>query len=152
MTYRREFQMKGNTWAAIAVLVLVFIGVFFVARGLFWLLNILAPVMLIATLIIDYKVLVGYGKWIVGLVRRDLLLGLGAILLTLVGYPVVLAFLLGKALMNRKVRQLQKESQKKAEGEWVDFEELESKKKDSDWPVLPPKETREKNDYEDLFR
>jgi len=122
---QKGFQIKGNSWGAIAILVVAFIGVFFVARGIFWLLNLVAPILLIAALIIDYKVLINYVKWLVDLTKRNVLIGLVAIVLSIIGYPIVFAFLLGRALMNRKVKEIEKQERAHREGELVDYEELE---------------------------
>ncbi|MBK7406851.1 MAG: hypothetical protein IPL49_12695 [Saprospirales bacterium] len=148
MENRKEFQIKGNTWGAILVLVIAFIAVFFIAKSIFWLLSLVAPVLLIAAVIIDYKVLTNYINWLVSLAKRNLLVGLGAIALSIIGYPVVFALLLGRALMNRKLKQIEKQQQVHRDGELVDFEELESQ---APPPLELPKEEPEAG-YEDMFK
>jgi hypothetical protein len=145
MQSQREFQMRGNTWTAMIVLILLLVGLFFLARGVFWLLSMLAPVLLIAALIIDYKVAVGYVKWLIRLVKQNWVFGLGAVLLTVIGYPVVFAFLFGKALLNRRIQQAQEEA---LEGDYIDFEEV-SKEGRVELPPLREKEKR--TDYDNLF-
>ncbi|MCB9283345.1 MAG: hypothetical protein H6563_04665 [Lewinellaceae bacterium] len=127
MENRKEFEIRGNTWGAILVMVIALIALFFIAKGVFFLLSILAPVLLIAAVIIDHKVLVNYVKWLVGMVKRNVLVGLVAIVLSVIGYPVVFALLFGRALMNRKIRDIEKQERVFREGELVDFEEMESK-------------------------
>lgn len=148
MQNQREFQIKGNTWGAVAVLVVALIALFFIARGVFWLLSILAPIMLIAALIIDYKVLIEYVKWLVALTRRNVLVGAGAIILSVIGYPIVFAILLGRALMNKKIKDIETQERMHKEGELVDFEELESRQP----PVELPKEEEPKSGYDDMFK
>ena len=142
------FQLKGNSWGAIAILVVAFIAVFFVARGIFWLLNLVAPILLIAAVIIDYKVLINYVKWLVDLTKRNLLIGLAAIVLSIVGYPIVFAFLLGRALMNRKIKEVEKQEQVHREGELVEYEELEL---EDPPPAEVPKDEPASN-YDDLVK
>lgn len=141
MENRKEFEIKGNTWGAILVMVVALIALFFVAKGVFWLLSILAPILLIAAVIIDHKVLINYVKWLVDMVKRNVLVGLVAIVLSVIGYPVVFALLFGRALMNRKIRDIEKQERIFREGELVDFEEMESK---APPPVELPGEDAEK--------
>ncbi|MCB0621616.1 MAG: hypothetical protein KDC43_23620 [Saprospiraceae bacterium] len=155
MQYRQEYSFKGNTLTTILVFVLVFAGIYFVAKGVFWFLSLLAPVLLIAALIIDYRVALNYGKWLIQLTRNNLLAGLGAILLSVLGYPIVFALLLGKALFNRKLRQLKQDEQLRREGELIDFEEVDSRQHRVELPPLREREAeKEKGDseYDDLFK
>lgn len=124
MQNQKEFQIKGNTWGAIALLVIVLIGLFFIARGIFWLLSVLAPILLIAAVIIDHKVVLNYVQWLVGMLKRNILVGLAAVVLSVIGYPIVFAFLLGRAIMNKRIKDFDKQERAYREGELVDFEEL----------------------------
>lgn len=134
MGNRKEFQIKGNTWVMIIVLVAALIAVFFIARGIFKILSFLAPILLIAAAIIDHTVIVNYAKGLVDLTKRNLLVGLGAILLSVIGYPVVFAYLLGRALMNKKIKNMEEEERIHREGKLVDYEELESRPNPVDLP------------------
>ncbi|MBK6620006.1 MAG: hypothetical protein IPJ00_05935 [Saprospirales bacterium] len=127
MENRKEFKIQGNTWGMIALLVVGLIAVFIIARGIFWLLSLVAPILLIAAAIIDHRVIVNYAKWLVDLIKRNILVGLGAILLSIVGYPVVFALLLGRALMNKKLKDMEQQERTRRDGELVDYEELETK-------------------------
>ncbi|MBK6902505.1 MAG: hypothetical protein IPH04_06765 [Saprospirales bacterium] len=127
MENRKEFKIQGNTWGMIALLVVGLIAVFIIARGIFWLLSLVAPILLIAAAIIDHRVIVNYAKWLVDLLKRNILVGLGAILLSIVGYPVVFALLLGRALMNKKLKDMEQQERTRRDGELVDYEELETK-------------------------
>ena len=62
---RRKIDVNPfNSISSILILVLLFVGLFFVAKSIFTILSWVAPIMLIATLIIDHKVVLGYGKWL----------------------------------------------------------------------------------------
>ena len=124
----------------IALLVIVLIAVFFIARGIFWLLSYLAPILLIAAAIIDHRVIINYVKWLIDLTKRNILVGLGAIVLSVIGYPVVFALLLGRALMNRKIKDMEDQERLQREGQLVDYEELDSKPAT---PVELPREEKE---------
>jgi hypothetical protein len=137
MENRNEFQFRSNnTWGGLIVLIVLLVLLFFIARGIFKLLSFVAPILLIAAAIIDHTVIVGYVHWLVKLLKRNVLIGLGAIVLSIVGFPVVSAFLLGRALMNRKVKSMERQSRVERDGELIDYEELEP-------PVEMPRDDRE---------
>ena len=151
-----EFNVGGRRIPPIlGVVLLVFflIGLFMLTRVIIRILYLVAIPAIIATLIIDYKVVLGFFQWVINLTRKNLLAGLGTILLTALGYPLVSVFLLLKALFNRKVRQIEKQNKVQKEGELVDFEELDSKPLDLN--RLKEKEKRvdmDTNDeYDELF-
>lgn len=158
MQYRQrsEFNIGGNSTGSITgVILMVFflIALFYLARFVFQILYFLAPVMLIATLIIDYKVVLGYLKWIGRNLKSNPLLGVGAILLSVFAFPLVTAFLLGKALLKRKVNQVQEDIEKKRDGEYVEFEEIvdEPPLRLPDLEEEPPVKRKSNNEYDNLF-
>ncbi len=123
-----------NTIWALILFVGLLVGVFFMARLVFRLLYFLGPVILIAALILDHKVFLDYISWIRKIFKRDTLMGVAAIVLSILGYPIVSALLLGRALMRRQVKTLQREQKRRTQGELADFEELESRQ----IPKSPP--------------
>lgn len=128
MKNNRQFRFESsNPWMGIVgllVFVLVLMAIFWLARMAFTLLYYLSPVLLIATLIIDRKVILGYINWLAGLTRRNTLMGIMTILLTIVGFPVVTAFLFGRALLRRQARKAEDAQVKGEGGEYVNFQEL----------------------------
>lgn len=159
MAERREFEFNVGgrrvpPILGIVIFVFILVALYFIARSIFWLLSILALPMLIATLIIDYRVVLGYIQWLVNLTKRNLIVGLLAILLSVLGYSLVSVFLLGKALFNRRIRQIEQEHREAKEGKLVDFEELESKPLDLDRLRERRKQPRPRDDdekYDDFF-
>ena len=156
MTYKRKIDVNpGNSLGGIIMLVLVFVGLYFIAKGLFSLLAWLAPVLLIGAAIINYKVIVNYGLWLINLLKSNLIMGIGAVLLTVFGFPVIAGFLFAKALLYRKVGQMKKQHETKEHGELIEYEEIKEE------PIVPlelpriekqPQQPRrERNDYEQLF-
>ncbi len=123
------------------------------ARFIFNILWWVSPLMLLATLIIDYKVITGYVKWVFSKLRTNIIFGLGMILLTVIAFPIVSAFLLGKAVFKQKVKKAKEEYDVRTKGEFAEFEELDSE------PIerieLPPSPKAEKrkmpNEYDDMF-
>lgn len=134
-----------NLIVGLVVLIVVMLGLFRLANLIFQLLYYVAPILLIAALVLDHKVVIGYGKWVVSLLNKNPIMGIGAILMTIFGFPVVTAFLLGKILFKRQVSKVQKAATEAREGELVDFEELDSK------PLDLPEVKRKESEYDDLL-
>jgi hypothetical protein len=159
MSNRYEYRFSGNNNSpfsgivGILVGVLFILGLFYFLKFLFNLLWILLPVLLIVTAVIDYKVFISYGKWIIRLFQRNWIAGLIAGFLSVAGAPVVTLFLLGKALFQKKVKEARAAQEEQTQGEYVEFEEVDSET--LDLPQLEPKkQTRQpstNDDYEQLF-
>ena len=139
---------------SILTMVLIFVALFFVAQGIFNILAWLAPILLIATVLIDYKVILNYGKWLLNLLRKDVLMGIGGVLLTVFGFPIIAGFLFGKALLYRKAKKMNQAYEEQHEGEFLEYEEIQEEEPTTfELPMLekeekPPKKS---NDYEQLF-
>ena len=158
MTQRRNIDVNPfNSLTSILILVLIFVGLYFVAKTAFTLLSWVAPILLLGALIIDYNVVLNYGKWLFNLLKENFLMGIGAVMLTVFGFPVIAGFLFGKALLYRKVGQLKQEFETKTQGEFVEFEEIEEENVEETPKLeLPPLSKRKErvqneNEYEDLF-
>lgn len=143
-----------NSIGSILTLVLVLVGLYFVAKGLFTILSWLAPVLLIIALVLNHKVVLNYGKWLIELVQKNIIMGIAAILLTVVGFPVIAGFLAIKAYLYRKVDGAIKEAEEQRAGEFIEYEEIDD---DFDEPPLelPDFEKRSSrpssNQYDQLF-
>ena len=135
-------------------MVLIFVGLFFVAKGIFTILAWLAPILLVATALIDYKIILNYGKWLLSLLQKNLLLGVGGILLTVFGFPIIAGFLFVKALLYRKVKKMNQDYKEEVSGEFLEYEEVQDDVSSPlELPTFEKEERREKksNDYEQLF-
>jgi hypothetical protein len=117
-------QFKG--WQSLIVMAIVMVLLFVIARVFLKILYFVAPLLIIATAIINYKVILGYFKNIGKLFKRSPLLGVGAGVLSAVFYPVVTAFLFVQALLYRKVDKIQQEQAGPQIGEYVEYEEVDT--------------------------
>ena len=160
MTVYSQFNIGGNgnknpfgSIGALVILVLLFVSMYFIAKGLFTILSWVAPVLLILSLVIDYRAALDYVKFLWKLIRTKPVWGIIATILTVIGYPVAAGFIFFKALINRKIGQMKKAVEDK-EGEFTEYEEV---KEDEDFLELPPLEKpkaapkAENNEYDDLF-
>jgi len=122
-----------NPIIGIIGLVLFLIVAYYLISSVFWVLGLIAPVLFILTLIMDHKVVVDYGKWIVRLFKTKWYYGLGAGVLSVVGFTFVSAFLFGKVMFKKKIIKANMggsmgEMFKDAAGEggFTDYEEIDS--------------------------
>ena len=82
------------------------IVVFFLFKGLFWILSLVAPVLLIITLILDYTVVTDFGKFLIKSLKDNPLFGIMAIVLSLAAYPFTTGFLFFRAMMKRVIMKV----------------------------------------------
>jgi hypothetical protein len=122
-------QFKG--WQSILIMAGVMILIFIVARAFLKILYFVAPILIIATAIINYKVILNYFKNIGGLFKRNPMMGIGAGLLSALFYPVVISFLFVQALLYRKADKVQKEIERE-KGTFVEYEEIETHEIEAD--------------------
>lgn len=118
-----QYKSSFKGWQSMVFFAFALVAIFFVARAFFTLLYWIAPVLLIATAFINYKVLLNYVTMIGRLVRKNPIMGIGAGALSFFFYPVVSLFLFGQAMLYRKVDQFKKAEEAK-KGEYVDYEEI----------------------------
>lgn len=158
----RKYSSPFNSLTSVIILALFFIGLFYIARAAFWILSMIAPVLIIATLIIDHTVITNYGKWIISLLKKNPLMGIGAILLTIFGLPVVSGFLFAKALVKKKFKKVREQMEQQANGgtrsgEFIEFEDVEFEEEPPVMLELPELKKRkepirqQRNEYDDLF-
>ncbi|MFT5167099.1 MAG: hypothetical protein ACI8P3_002336 [Saprospiraceae bacterium] len=153
MTYRRKVDINPfNSITSILFLVFAFVALYWLATGIFKILTVAAPFLLVAALLIDYRVVVNYGKWLWNLLRKNPLMGIGGILLTFFGFPIISGFLLGKALLYRKVNKIKEEFDTKQNGEFAEFEELDDEPQiRMELPEIKKPQKRKDDDYDQFF-
>ncbi len=152
MPFRKTAQFRIDSIAGMLLMVAFFIGIFFLLRGLFWVLSWVAPVLLLAAFIIDRTVVINYGKWLIKTVKNNPLLGIIAILFTAIGYTVVFPFLFAKALFKKKIKNATRQYENNQQGELVEYEELDNASSDEKPLEMPPlKKKEQRGEYDQLF-
>lgn len=117
-----RFQPGFSSVVGFLVAVGFFVLLFFMMRGIFTILAWAAPFLLIAAVLINYQTIINFGKWMYRLLRRNPIVGIVAVVLSVLGFPVLSGFLFGKSLLDRKMRLLLEEQN--AQDEFVEYEEL----------------------------
>lgn len=125
--------------------------------GVFSILAMLAIPLFVLALILNYRVVPEYFNWVISKIRQDTVKGLLIAGGSIVGYPLVSAWLALKAYTTRKKIKKQKGNPKK--GEYVKYEEVEEVEEedfleldDLDKVKQKEKSTQSRtNDYDNLF-
>jgi hypothetical protein len=148
------FNIRFNGIIGFVFMVLLFVGLFFIAKGIFTVLAWAAPVLIILALLINYRTVLNYLKFMLSLLQRNPLGGILGILLSFFGFPILAGVLFGKSILDRKVKKLQEAYKAEKEGEFVEFEEIIKPGRETKLD-LPPLEKqapgKKDNQYEDLF-
>lgn len=134
------------------------VALFYLAKGVFSLLYWVSPILLIATLIMDYKTVTGYLKYVWNSLQNNFVVGIVLTLLTLLFPPVVIGFLFAKVLMQRKLKNfVETKTTTSSEETYTDYEEV-VEDVEEDFLELPPLEApkaqktgSQTNDYDNLF-
>jgi hypothetical protein len=148
------FSIRLNGIIGFMITIGILVLLFFILRGLFKLLYVAAPVLIILALIINYRTILNYFRFILGLLHRNPLTGIIAILLSVVGFPILSGVLFGKSILDRKVRRLEQAHAANEQGEVVDYEEVIRPDREDTLKMPPlekPKPEPKENPYKDLF-
>lgn len=124
-----QSNKSDNPWKAIigvAVIVTFLVGLFMLARFVFTLMYYLSPIMLIAALIIDYRVILDYLKWVRNTFRRDNISGVLIGIVSIIGFPILSAYFLANALLKKQVKKVKTAYERQRNGDLVEYEELET--------------------------
>ena len=178
--YQGSFRVGGNPnnpFGSIINLLIFFavlVGMYFFIGGVFKLLYLVAPVLLIATLVINYRIVADYAIDVFETFRTDILWGAVKVAFTVLCYPLVIGWLFAKSLIYRKVDKLKKDFEQQVNAtnpnlgsrptggtttEFADFEELSSeilnKSKKQEPPIIleiPKLKEKPKDDYDQFFK
>ncbi len=161
MTQFREYRVGGGSspfgfLGPLLILALFFTGLFFLAKGVFWLLSWVAPILLIITLILDYTVVTDFFKFVGKLLRENTIMGILAVLLVIFGYPIVSGFLFFKAIGKRSIKKVVDQVERE-KNTYTEYEEVvEEEENFLELPPLnkKPEPTRQtkSNEYDDMFK
>jgi hypothetical protein len=154
--------------------ILGLVALFYILKGLFYLLWWAAPVLFALALIINWRVVAETGKSFIRLLQRNPIGGVIVAFLSIVGFPLLALYLFLSALSGRRMEQMRGgfgqpfdrpfQQSRQAEDEFVEFEEIESTPKKgpapaepnvTDIPIEPPpppKAEEKRNPYEDLLK
>ncbi|MEM1324459.1 MAG: hypothetical protein AAGI23_00815 [Bacteroidota bacterium] len=157
MINNRNFWGNGkiNTGSIIigaVVMIVAFVLLLSLAQLTYKLLTFIAVPLLIATAIIDHKVILGYVNWIVSIGKRNIILGVVTAVLSLVLYPLTISILFGRAFLTWRFKKAMEEreeeimSQQPQLGEYIDYEEMPKPRQ-----RIKEKRVENNNEYDQFF-
>ncbi len=161
MSIYKEYRVGGSNsplgfLGPLLILAVFFTVLFFLAKGMFWLLSWVAPILLIITLILDYTVVTDFFKFIWKLLKENTIMGILSVFLVIFGYPVVAGYLFFKAMGKRSLKKAF-EKVEKEENTFTEYEEVT--KDDDSFLELPPLHKRpeahkqsKSNEYDEMFK
>jgi hypothetical protein len=148
----------GLVGGLVLLFIMLMVGwvAFKAVSGIFSILAFVAPVFLIMALVMNHTVVTDYVKKIFKLLREDTPKGLLYTVGTVLGYPVVAAWLAFKAYATRKSIKQRRGNVKKKD--YIEYEEVEEVD-DEDFLELPDlnkvkqkqTQSRSDNSYDDMF-
>lgn len=144
--YRTYGVGRVNPLVALLVFFGIMMMLYWVAKGIFTILSATFPFVLIATAFVNHRVVLDYLSWIRGLLKSNTVLGILAVIFTIIAHPLVAGYLLYKAIRTRKSKGANKP---RVSGEYIEYEEVADDFLDlSD---VKNKEREIRNKYEDLL-
>jgi len=134
---------RKNGWYGLILMVVVLILLFFLVKSIFSILYWLSPLLLILTLIFDYKVFISFGKWLWQLAKKNWLYALLVVVLGVIAFPILAGGLFVNAFMNWRLKKAKKKFGvvEEKEDKFSRFEILEEESMD----LKDPEEIRKKN-------
>lgn len=151
MQYRQQqFQIRSGGIMGFVMLIAFLVLLFVIARSIFKILAWASPILIILAVIIRYRTVLDFLKYLWLLLRRNPLMGVLAIILCIVGFPVVSAFLFGKAILDRRIDRYTEAVRKHHEGELTEYVDVTHLNEETLDLEAPPS-TVPRNTYDDLF-
>ena len=156
MAQKRQQGGSFNLIVGLVMLVASVVALWFVFKSLMYVLGLLAPILLIVTLVINRNVVFDYVSGMMKRLKNDTLMGVAQVAGTFFFFPLVSVYLFGKAMLLRKVGKIKSEREAEREGEFAEYEELEGDDvldlKDVEEVVQTRKPSAKPNNkYDDLF-
>lgn len=155
LNQRNTFRVSPIMGLIVFFLFIMFI--YMMIKGLYAIAGYIVPVMVIATLIINHKVYLDYGKFLAGLFKNSIVGGIIGAGLTFLLFPFVAIFLLIKAIFLKYLFKNIKDNpvfqERKAEGDYLEYEEVEEEKLPTmELPPVEPKiNKKDNNPYDGYF-
>ena len=147
MSNYRTFSLgRINPLVALLTFVMIIITLFWLAKGVLTLLSWAFPVVIIATAIINHRVILGYGRWVWDNFKSSPIRGLVIAAFTVLAHPIVGFYLLFRAISSKSEGNQNRQIRK---GEFIEYEEVNEDFLD----LSDIKKSKDQidNKYKDLF-
>lgn len=122
---QRSMQRNPMGWIlGVLGVVAFFFVLYYAVTGIMTILSYVTPVLLVLTAIINYRVITSYIAMVWNLLKSNFLMGLVAVLLTAVAYPLVAGFLFFQAIVSNRVGAMQERMGQGRIDEYDDYEDI----------------------------
>lgn len=139
-----RFKTNINGWLGVILVIGVVVVLFVIIKNLYKLFFILAPVFLLLTLVLDYRVIGKFSILLYNLLRYKPILGIIALIFTFIGLPFIAAAMFFNAFMNHR-------NKVKEKSKFSKYIELESSKNEFEKENKIKQKGEKAKSYEDLF-
>jgi len=121
-----------NFIVSLSIFGLFMYGLFYIASGIYKILLILTPVLLLIALVLDYRVPLQYLRNMWSRLKSYPLSGIFQIILTIFGLPLVALYLVLKASLSSRINKLQQNYNEQLKNMETDYEVIDSKMHEPD--------------------
>lgn len=151
MTLFKSYNLgKTNPLMFLVVFVFALLALYWLAKGVFTILTWAFPIVVIATAVINYRVLLGYGRWVIDNFKRSPVIGIVIAVLTVMAYPFVGLFLLYRAISS-KSKPEESTHGESVQGDYIKYEDVEQGEDFLDLSDIEKSAPEIKNRYDELF-
>ncbi len=150
-TQRSLSRNPGQWLIGLLGLIAFFFVLFWLVKGLYSFLSLIAPVLLIITAILNYRVITGYVAMLWSVFKSNWLMGILGAILTVVGLPFVSGYLFVKAILLKKIDSIQTAVEKEQQGEYMEFEDLSEEPSETLILKEPEPKVKKDNNYDKMF-
>ncbi len=151
MTRFKSYNLgKTNPLMFLVAFVFALLAIYWLAKGVFTILTWAFPIVVIATAVINYRVLLGYGRWVIDNFKRSPIFGIVIAVLTLMAYPFVGLFLLYRAISSKSKPEQQHRSES-SQGDYIKYEEVEQEEDFLDLSEIEKSKEEIENRYDEFF-
>jgi len=145
-----ESNTKVTINGIVGIIFFILIAILFVTitGGILRLLYSWVPLILFAgALLVNYKTVLKYARFLINRFKTNAMQGVAALILTVIFYPFVAAFLLGKAFLDRKITRMNLPHRE--QDQFVDYEEVTDEAEALD--LKPLSKADPDNPYDDFL-
>ncbi len=128
MMYRTTNNNPLPLIIGVLFFILLMVGFYYLIKGLYAIMLFVAPVLAVIIAVIRYQVYIDYFNWLQRKYKRDILSGITWTVVSIIGFPFLLFFLLFRALTYRAIEKQKKdyfnryESRESIETEYQEYE------------------------------
>jgi len=158
----KEFKFGGkqNPFGNVGVIIgfiLILVLFYFLLKGLYTLLSWISPFLLIGALILDYRVVLDFGKYVLRLLKENTAIGILIVVLCILGFPFLTGLLFFRAFTGRFIKNYLKKAEEAAKPKFSDYEEVENNDSTKEEYLVLPKadrkvENKKDSEYDELFK